>query len=203
MSQSISFILPVHNMQYRVRDRVTVVTELLAELTDRFDVLIVDYGSEDDTREVAMDLIREFPQVDYIEQPVGGELYDAIELGILRTTGQIIFVHDPALPLGVSAIQNLWNMRDDEDLVMAQSRSNDVKPTSVSTFSSGNSSATAASSIQMIRRCAMPPLPAPSAKSTAAVERVTRTDLMEDQTDVKRLPKLLTRLRRLANSSDR
>ena len=41
------------------------IVEVLVEVTTEFDVLVIDYGSTDDTREVAMDLVREFPQIDF------------------------------------------------------------------------------------------------------------------------------------------
>ena len=194
LSQTVSFILPVRNFQYGLKSRVSVVTEVLAELTPAFDVLIIDYGSTDDTREIAMDLVREFPQVDYLERPSRCEVDEAIEFGVFRTAGETIFVHDPRLPLGVSAIHNLWQMRNDEDLVMAQSRWSGEESTIFPTFSG----APAATSVQMIRRCAIPA--ASASQVGGVVDRVTRTDLLDSDANPRRLPKLLSRLKRSSNA---
>jgi hypothetical protein len=165
--------------------------EVLAELTDEFNVLIVDYGSRDDTREVALDLVREYPQVDFLDRGAGDGLYSAIEAGIYRTTGEIIFIHDPAVPLGLSALHSLWRLRNDEDLVMAQSRFTDPSQRSLER--------SARSSIHMIRRLAIRESAGASRQASSPVGRVTRTDLRDESTESLRLPKLLTRLRRLAN----
>jgi hypothetical protein len=196
LSQSVSFILPVRDLQYGLRDRVQVVLDVLGELTDEFDLLIVDYGSRDDTREVALDLVREYPQVDFLDRG-GVELFSAIESGIYRTTGEIIFIHDPAVPLGLSALHSLWRMRNDEDLVMAQSRFSDETGRSFLDVPSGGRAPTSArSSIQMIRRRAIRETPAVSADASPMVDRLTRTDLRDEPVESLRLPKLLTRLRR-------
>jgi glycosyltransferase involved in cell wall biosynthesis len=201
LSQSVSFILPVRNLQYGLRDRVQMILEILGELTDTFDVLIVDYGSRDETREVALDLVREFPQVDYLDRGKGGDLFSAVEAGIYRTTGEIVFIHDPTLALGLTALHGLWQMRDDDDLVMAQSRTPaDGRQAFLDLPSGRRAPASARSSIQMIRRCAIRELPSRQQRSSFAVDRVTRTDLMDEPAESLRLPKLLTRLKRLTNS---
>ncbi len=201
MSPSVSFILPVRNLQSGLRKRVLVVLEVLAELTDSFDLLIVDYGSRDDTRDVALDLVREYPQVDFLDQGVNSDLYAAIEAGIHRTRGEIIFVHDSSLPLAVSALQSLWQMRDDQDLVMAQSRSTEPGPEPLLDLTRGRRrQVTAATSIQMIRRRAMPLVDPPKSNASFAVDRVTRTDLLGESPEATRLPKLLARLRRFTTT---
>ena len=200
LSQSVSLILPVRDLQKGLRDRVQIILEILGELTDRFDVLIVDYGSRDETRDVAMDLVREYPQVDFLDRGQGAELFSAIEAGIHRTTGEIVFIHDPTLPLGASALHRLWQMRDDDDLVMAQSRATGVPLRSLLDLPSGRrTSASARSSIQMIRRRAIRELPSRRPEPSFTVDRVTRTDLLDEPAEALRLPKLLTRLRRLTS----
>lgn len=198
MSQSVSFILPVRDMQYKLRDRVQAILEVLAELTDSFDVLIVDYGSRDDTREVALDLVHEYPQVDLLDRGEGSDLLGAVEAGIYRTRGEIIFVHDSSLPLGVVALQRLWQMRDDTDLVMAQSRSTDQATAPMAHLGAGRRADAAGSSIQMIRRIAIPRSARP-AEPSFTVDKVMRTDLISESPEAVRLPKLLSRLRRMAN----
>ena len=200
MSQSVSFILPVRDLQKGLRDRVQLILEILGELTDTFNVLIVDYGSRDETREIAMDLVREYPQVDFMDGGERSELFSAIEAGIHRTTGEIIFIHDATLPLGPSALHRLWQMRDDDDLVMAQSRNTAAAPRWYLDAPSGRRGQDSTrSSIQMIRRCAIRELPARKPTPSFAVDRVTRTDLLDEPAEALRLPKLLTRLRRLTS----
>lgn len=198
LTPSASFILPVSDLHHGLRERIHAVLDVIPELTSDFEVLIVDHSRFTDVQDEALDLVREFPQVDLITR-AGATVFDAIESGIEHTRGDIIFVHDHSLPLGVSALKNLWAMRDDEDLVMAQSRSNDQKAPMFVEFASRDSDLQNRTSIQMIRRCAIPAtLPREAPESSETVDRLTRTDLRDDP-EMTRLPKLLSRLRRLAN----
>lgn len=184
-------------MQDSLRNRVQMILELLGELTGEFGVLIIDHGSVDESRDVALDLVREFPQVDFLDGSGQVDLLAVIETGIHRTRGEIIFIHDPSLPLASSALHSLWQMRADDDLVMAQSRSRTNARRSFLDLPSGRGvPAAGQSSVQMIRRRAMRDLPQAAQRSTAAVDRVTRTDLLDQPADALRLPKLLARLRR-------
>jgi hypothetical protein len=190
----------VRDQQYGLRSRVQMILELLGELTDAFDILIVDYGSRDETREVAIDLVREYPQVNFLDRGEDADLFAAAEAGIHRTRGATIFVHDPTLPLGASALRSLWQMRDDDDLVMAQSRSTDLVRQSILDFPSARRSpAPDRSCLQMIRRCALYGQPARRRSPAPNVDRSTRTDLGDEPAESLRLPKLLTRLRRLTS----
>jgi glycosyltransferase involved in cell wall biosynthesis len=169
--------LPVRNHQHRLSRCVLSILDVLGELTDRFDLLIVDYGSEDETREVALELVREFPQVDYLDRGRQEfELFGAVEAGIRRTTGDIIFVHDPSQPLGLAELQRLWRMRNDDDLIMVQSR-----------FADG--------SLFLIRRPALwQSQTRPATASATSPDRLRRTDRHEATSPSLRLPKMLARL---------
>ena len=198
MNPSVSLILPVRDMENGLRDRVQSILEVLSELTPDFDLLIVDHGSRDETRDVAMDLVREYPQVDFLDKPEATDRVTAVEAGIHRTCGEIIFVHDPATPFGAGALHSLWRMRDDADLVMAQSRS--TRATRGSIVNRGGvrrpAFGAAGGCLQMIRRCALPPSRR-NAPAKYAVDRVTRTDLLSEPLESAGLPKLLARLRRM------
>jgi glycosyltransferase involved in cell wall biosynthesis len=202
LSQSVSFILPVRDLQYELRDRVQSILEILVELTEQIDLLIVDCGSHDDTREVALDLVREYPQVNLLERGEGAELVSAIEAGIQRTTGEIIFIHDPTLPLGPSAVHHLWSLRADEDLLMAQSGAGGTEVETIGhDLPAGFGPTTAGrSSLQMIRRRALVGSPLRRGATHVGLPRLTRTDSVDESVERLRLPKLLVRLRHLMHS---
>lgn len=202
LSQSVSFILPVRDLQYELRDRVQAILEILVELTDTIDLLIVDCGSHDDTREVALDLVREYPQVDLLERGEGAELVAAIEAGIRRTTGEIIFIHDPTFPLGPSAVHQLWSLRGDEDLVMAQTGAGrrEVETTGYDLPTGFSPTSAGRSSLQMIRRRALVGSPVPRGAALAGLARITRADPVDEPIERPRLPKLLVRSGRVTHS---
>jgi hypothetical protein len=196
LSQSVSFILPVRDMERQLRDRVQMILEVLEELTGSFDVMIVDYGSQDETVEVAWDLVRTFPQVDFMQAADGADQLGAIEAGLRETKGEVVFVHDPSQPFGASSIRSLWQLRNDDDLVMAQSRSVDRAASRVVPMPiSRRRRVSASSSIQMIRRQAVEPVRTATVTTNTTVDRLTRTDLLEESPENVRLPKLLAKLR--------
>lgn len=196
MSASVSVIMPVRNLQSTVRERVFAVAEILAELASDFRILIVDYGSTDETPEIAFDLSHELPQVEVLARPRTERLYDAVESGLLHTGADIVFVHDPRLPIRGSAFQQLWALRNDSDLVMAQSRAGHTTAEASLVTASGFEDEPA---VQMIRRTAIADLLAKSRRVETAnplVERVMRRDMHDGST--RQLPKLLTRLKQRA-----
>jgi hypothetical protein len=199
LSPTVSFILPVRDLHQTLRDRVHLILDVLAELTPTFDLVLVDYGSSDDTCELALDLVREFPQVDFLDKGDGADYFAAVEAGIHRSRGEIIFVHDASQPLGLTALHNLWQLRDDADLVMAQSRSVDDPGSAIVTLTRGRSVPIAGTgALQMIRRCAIRPADGLNQRRSS-VETVTRTDLLDEPLEGRRLPKLLSRLRQASS----
>lgn len=201
MSPSVSFILPVRDMQLELRDRVHTILEVLTELTNVFDILVVDYGSSDDTREVALELEREYPQVRLLDRTDLRDSFEALEAAIPETEGEIVFMHDPSTPFSPSAVRQLWDIRDDEELVMAQSRpealSRSTRGSRVASTAWDTRSAATSCSVQMLRRRAIASLQVPAPASSWPVDRVTRTDLLQPGPVSEGLPRLLSRLRRL------
>jgi glycosyltransferase involved in cell wall biosynthesis len=68
MKASLSVLLPVHNAQSTVGDAIGRLLEILPELTNRFEIIVIDDGSSDATCEVADDWARHYPQVSFFRQ---------------------------------------------------------------------------------------------------------------------------------------
>ena len=120
MTPSLSVILPVCNSEDRLALQVDELLDVLPELSDRFEVLIVDDGSTDDTAHVATDLARCFPQVRVVSHPVTLGLTEAIQTGLDNTAGEIVLVGDVHYGIPTNDLHKLWQLRHEEDLVVAR-----------------------------------------------------------------------------------
>ena len=164
MDQSLSIILPVHNAEQTLARQVNDLLEVVPELTSRFEVLIVDDGSTDQTEEVAHDLSRQFPQLHVARHSCRQGAAGAVITALQRTSGDVLFVHDGRAPVRTGELRRMWELREDEQLVMARSQSRTpARPTDLAerleawwTAVQGASSRDRGdSAVQMIRRHAI------------------------------------------------
>ncbi len=116
-------LLPVYNAQHRLAEGVTEILEVLPEFADRFELVIIDDGSSDDTAETARALAAQFPQVGVIRHPVRLGLGEAIQTGLDEAAAEIILFGNGAYELDLDDLRTLWRLRDTErDLVRSADR---------------------------------------------------------------------------------
>jgi glycosyltransferase involved in cell wall biosynthesis len=94
LSRSLTVLLPVHDVQSTLTQTVTDVLDAAADLTDRFEVLIIDDGSADATSEVAHELARHYPQIRTVRhgRRLGREA--AVRTGLSQTRGDVMLVRE-------------------------------------------------------------------------------------------------------------
>ena len=95
MDRSLCVLLPVHNHQTALVSRVVGVLDVVADLTSRFEILVIDDASNDDTFELAVDLSRVYPQVGVLRHGERRGTMLAVETGLRRTVAEFVVVHDP------------------------------------------------------------------------------------------------------------
>ncbi|MBN2474225.1 MAG: glycosyltransferase [Pirellulales bacterium] len=115
MERSLSVLLPVCNAQSTLAVMVQEVLDVVSELTDHFELVIVDDGSADATSEVAQELTRLYPQVCAIShsQCLGREA--AIRTGLAHSSGRIVFLRDETSGLALDAVAKLWKSAPEDD----------------------------------------------------------------------------------------
>lgn len=94
MKRSLTVLLPVRDAQSTLVDTVTQVLELASDMTDHFELLIIDDASSDATSEVAHELTRHYPQVRIFRhsRPLGRDV--ALQTGLAQSRGEVVLVPD-------------------------------------------------------------------------------------------------------------
>ncbi len=114
---SLTIVLPVHNAETHLRRSVNRVLEVAAELTPRFELLIVDDGSTDDSFDVAKEMAARFPQVTVLRsgqrRGLGATLRDAKR----RAAGRVVIVHDGVSTINADDLRALYFGADGEACV--------------------------------------------------------------------------------------
>jgi glycosyltransferase involved in cell wall biosynthesis len=110
VNRSLSIVLPVRNVEKTLADSLQLVFEVLSDLTEQFEVLVVDEGSTDHTAEVAHELAVQYPQLRVAcRSNEDAELAgNESELGL--ATGDIVFVQQRHAPFSPTHLRRLWEM---------------------------------------------------------------------------------------------
>lgn len=125
---SLCIVLPVHNAQGTLADRVTKLIEVACDLSVCFEIVVVDDGSDDQTEEIAVDLFRRFPQVLFARhhRRMGHEA--ASETGARLGTGEYVLVIANDAPISAKQIRWCWSMRENDAVETGGSRSVSGEP---------------------------------------------------------------------------
>lgn len=120
VSPSLSFVLPVHNGESHLAIDVSILLDTLVELTPSFEILIIDDGSQDDTMAAANELARKFPQVRAIRQPLRYGMRVITQSALKHTFGDLVIVQDVDVEPSLQEIRDIWQLRNDQQMVMVQ-----------------------------------------------------------------------------------
>jgi hypothetical protein len=204
LKPKLSVILPVHNAQARLVQRVAELLDVLPDLTPQFELMIVDDGSTDHTDEIAYELSCAFPQVKCVRHTHREGMAGAVRTGMERTVGEVVFIHDDQTSPSASDLGRLWELRHDEGLVMAQPqrKTATLDPGLIrrlmawgAELKDSRGSQPTAGGVQMLRRKAVHQLSARSAEaSPITLEQITRADHVAVGSGPQEQPKFLTRV---------
>ncbi len=120
MERSLTVLLPVENAQATLAGNVRRLLEVLPELTDSFEILILDDGSTDATIEVADELSSRYPQIRVARNSTPRGRTRAIQYGIRKSQGEFVLLIDEDSNLPVDEIGRLWAVAEEHDIVLGR-----------------------------------------------------------------------------------
>ena len=175
--ESLSVVLPVFNSAATLAERISDLLEILPDITSRFEVLILDNGSTDQTEEIAHDLARQFPQLSMIRHANRLDERELMRTGFLHTSGDLVVVYDEESPLRKGELRRMWSLRKNEQQLVTRPETRDRQPTTLDRLASWSTHLADSSAeinyragIQMIRRRAIDKMESP--ESSAADQRM-------------------------------
>jgi glycosyltransferase involved in cell wall biosynthesis len=117
VNRSLSFVFPVRNAEQTLAENLLHVFDVLSDLTERFEVLLVDEGSTDQTADLAHDLAVEYPQLRIAQSLADIADRYVVEAGADQTTDDVIVVQSPHTPFSPSHVRRLWEASADATIL--------------------------------------------------------------------------------------
>jgi glycosyltransferase involved in cell wall biosynthesis len=105
---SLSVLLPVKNAQATLAATVQEILDVAADLSEKFELLIIDDGSSDATSEIATELTRNYPQVRAVCQVRSIGRQEAIRSGLKQSHGDVVLLHEEKGGTSMEEIAWLW-----------------------------------------------------------------------------------------------
>jgi glycosyltransferase involved in cell wall biosynthesis len=98
MGLTLSVVMPVYNERYLVRESIRRVLAVESPLLERLDLIVVDDGSSDGTREILRELARAHPgRITYVEHERNGGKGAAVRTGVALARGSVTVIQDADL----------------------------------------------------------------------------------------------------------
>ncbi|MEM1305350.1 MAG: glycosyltransferase, partial [Planctomycetota bacterium] len=108
MKTSLTVILPIHNAESSLRRNVLAMLDVAADLTPRFELLVFDDGSTDDSYDVANELAAEYPQVRVGRHSRRRGLGPTLRNARRRAAGELVIVHDGVTRINAEELGAVW-----------------------------------------------------------------------------------------------
>jgi glycosyltransferase involved in cell wall biosynthesis len=119
VSRSISVVLPALNEEENIGPLLDQMLGVLPDLSDRFEVIVVDDGSTDSTvEEVSKYLRSHHPQVRLLRHAVNRGYGAALCSGFDAATGELLFYTDADRQFDIAELRYLLPLMDDADMVL-------------------------------------------------------------------------------------
>jgi glycosyltransferase involved in cell wall biosynthesis len=114
---SISIVFPAYNEQENVETSVVAARKALAEIADKIQIVVVNDGSADGTRQILDRLAREHADVVVVHHESNQGYGAALRSGFARATGEYVFFTDADLQFDLAEIGLLVRWIGEFDIV--------------------------------------------------------------------------------------
>ncbi|HEX7344914.1 MAG TPA: glycosyltransferase family 2 protein [bacterium] len=102
---SISVFLPAYNEEENIEQAVMNSVKVLREISDDWEVIVVNDASKDRTKEIAERLVREVPGVRLINHEKNTRLGGALRSGFANSTKELVFYTDADNPIDMKDLK--------------------------------------------------------------------------------------------------
>lgn len=119
---SVSFVIPMYNEGQAIEDTVKELTRIGKELTDDYEIIVVDDASRDNSGEVVDRIAGGDQRVKVEHLKKNTKFGGALKAGIKRAQKDIIIYTDSDLPVRSEDIKEALTMLEASDIVTAYSR---------------------------------------------------------------------------------
>jgi glycosyltransferase involved in cell wall biosynthesis len=121
-AESLSVIFPAYNEQHNLRRTVEQACACLPGIARKWEIIIVNDGSRDDTNRVCDRLIAEFPNVFAFHHPSNRGYGAALKTGIIAASGDLIFFTDSDGQFDLAELRHLIAHSREYDIVCGYRR---------------------------------------------------------------------------------
>jgi len=114
---SISVFLPAYNEELNIERAVMNSVEVLREISDDWEVIVVNDASKDRTKEIVEELVRREPGVRLINHEKNTRLGGALRSGFANSTKELVFYTDADNPIDMNDLKRAVPLMDDADFI--------------------------------------------------------------------------------------
>jgi glycosyltransferase involved in cell wall biosynthesis len=115
---SLSISFPAYNEADNIGVAIEDAVRVAREITDDFEVIVVDDGSADHTGDIVLEYAARYPQVRLVQHEVNQGYGAAVFDGLVAGTKEWAFFTDSDLQFVLDDLKSLWAMRDKADLII-------------------------------------------------------------------------------------
>ncbi len=114
---SISIFLPAYNEEDNIEQAVMNSVEVLREISDDWEILVINDASKDRTGEIAERMAQEIPQVRVIHHEINTRLGGALRTGFDNSSKELVFYTDADNPIDMNDLRWAVPMMDEVDFI--------------------------------------------------------------------------------------